>query len=113
MKRFFLILLLVVFCNGIVLCQSNRDTSKIKIDTGVLREYSAIDNPGAGEYAPYIKCDSGIWRSYYSNGKVMAEGRMLMKRKEMVEDGIWKLYYKDGSLMQTEEYRKGKLIKIW
>ncbi len=111
MKKVLIILTFLGFCNIYALCQSNKDSNKSKKDTSFYTEYSPA-NPVPGEFHPFIECDSGIWRSYYKNGRVESEGRMIKKRKYSVEDGVWKIYTEDGKLSSIEEYKKGKLVKV-
>ena len=51
----------------------------------------------------------GMWKFYYENGAVRAEGKYLHNQRT----GPWKFYGRDGKLEQTGTYRRGKAEGTW
>ena len=49
---------------------------------------------------------SGDWKIYWSNGKVLEEGKYTSGRK----DGVWKKYREDGNLDSILKYENGRLL---
>jgi antitoxin component YwqK of YwqJK toxin-antitoxin module len=47
---------------------------------------------------------TGVWKTFWDNGKVMEEGRY----KNWVKDGTWKRYQEDGTVDSITVYEKGK-----
>lgn len=51
----------------------------------------------------------GLWKEYYPDGTLMAEGKY--KNNEKVD--VWKYYFEDGSLEQIGSFRAGKPNGLW
>lgn len=47
---------------------------------------------------------TGVWKTFWDNGKVMEEGRY----KNWAKDGTWKRYQEDGTVDSVTVYEKGK-----
>ena len=60
----------------------------------------------------------GFWRVRYSDGNIMIEGKLKRKwsfryfRFIKVPFGVWNFYSREGSLVKTEEYKRGKLVRV-
>lgn len=50
----------------------------------------------------------GLWRNYYCNGQLEAQGKYIDGQM----DSIWDSYFEDGSIERKIEYRKNKVIKV-
>lgn len=50
---------------------------------------------------------TGVWKLYWSNGKIFEEGKYV----KYARDGVWKRYRKDGSIDTITEYKNGRKIK--
>ena len=51
----------------------------------------------------------GVWRGWYSNGKLVFEGNYRSHKK----DGVWKVWYADGQLGFEGAYKSGKPDGAW
>ena len=65
-----------------------------------------------------VKEADGFWRVRYSDGNIMMEGKLKRKwsfyyfRFINVPDGVWSFFSREGFLVKTEEYKRGKLVRV-
>ena len=46
--------------------------------------------------------EEGLWKNYYSNGKVSKEGPY----RNGLRDSVWTFYFSDGTISSVVQYRK-------
>ncbi len=68
------------------------------------------DETGKILHKSIFKKGTGVWKFFWSNGKISEEGRYVSWRK----NGTWKKYRKDGSLEKITVYKNGSISKqVW
>lgn len=81
--------------------------SIVKYLNGKVDGIIAYDSNGKILHESIFKNGTGIWKFYWSNGKLSEEGHYSSWKK----DGIWKKYREDGSIDTILTYDKGRLLK--
>ena len=81
--------------------------SIVKYVQGRVDGIIAYDINGKILHESIFKNGTGVWKFYWSNGKLSEEGHYTSWKK----DGVWKKYREDGSLDIILTYDKGRLLK--
>lgn len=81
--------------------------SIVKYVNGKVDGIIAYDSKGKILHESIFKDGTGVWKFYWSNGKLSEEGHYTSWKK----DGVWKKYREDGSLDTVLTYDKGRLLK--
>lgn len=81
--------------------------SIVKYLNGKVDGIIAYDSNGKILHESIFKNGTGVWKFYWSNGKLSEKGNYSSWKK----DGVWKKYREDGSLDTVLTYDKGRLLK--